>query len=375
MFYHIESIIVSGKGRWFKNADVITTVLILNKRESINEINLDEITNFVTAKEDLSDKNVNVQEIIENIIVEKATTNTSIQKYKTQELFNSGVTWSSLFSDVSWLDKIDDKLILANSLFDINRGERRGWDAMFYPEKNHTINNSYIKPVLKSSREINGLITSADSEAFCCNKDISELKALNHNETLNWINKFKHEVNGKGKPLPDVLKRSGCYWYEMKDETMADFVASMNFDKRLFIAKLDKRSFVNQRLTRFTVKNKNLDLDLIHALLNSSLGVFFIESIGFGRGLGALDLSSTRMKSNLKMLNPKLLTDKQKNDIKLKFKPLKNRVIYPILDELKLEDRKDFDDEVLNAFGIINYKEQIEDSLKTLYSIRMNVKS
>ena len=82
----------------------------------------------------------------------------------------------------------------------------------------------------------------------------------------------------------------------MKNSTMADLVASMNFDKRIFIAKLDKKSFVNQRLTRFTAKNKNIDIDLSCALLNSTLGIFFIESIGFGRGLGVLDLSSTRMK-------------------------------------------------------------------------------
>ena len=368
-FYHIESIIISGKGRWFKNADVATTILILNKRESINEISPDEITNFITTKEDLSSQDIDIQEIIDNILVDNPTKNILTQKYQTQNLFNLEIAWNSLFSDVSWLLKIQNKLIFANILFDINRGERRGWDAMFYPENNN-IEKNYIKPVLKSSREIDNLITSAKSEAFCCNKDISELKKLKHTRALKWIKKFEYEVNGKGKSLPEVLKRSGCYWYEMKDETMADFVASMNFDKRIFIAKLDKRSFVNQRLTRFTAKNKNLDFDLMHALLNSTLGVFFIESIGFGRGLGALDLSSTRMKNNLKILNPELLLDKQKEEIKEKFNALKKRNILSILEELKLKDREDFDNTVLSSFGIIKYKNQIDKSLKILYEIR-----
>lgn len=374
-FYHIENVIISGKGRWFKNADVITTIIIANKRNSIKDINPDENTNFITINSDLNiAKDCDIQEIIENIIANIQNENISFQKYKTQNLFDLGISWNSLFSDISWVSKIKSKLIPANKLFDINRGERRGWDPMFYPESNHDIENIYIRPVLKSSREIENLTTTAESEAFCCSKSVKELGALGHDNTLSWIKKFEHEVNEKGKPLPKVLERSGCYWYEMKDTTMADFVASMNFDKRIFIAKLNKRSFVNQRLTRFTVKDDNLDLELVHALLNSVLGIFFIESIGFGRGLGALDLSSTRMKKNLKMLNPDLLSNKQKQSIKIKFGKLKNRKILPILKELKSADRIDFDNVVFESFGIQAYKDQIIDSLKTLYEIRMNIR-
>lgn len=374
-FYYIEKVIISGKGRWFKDADVITTIIIANKRNSIDDINPDENTNFITINSDLnSAKDCDIQEIIENIIASIPNKNISFQKYKTQSLFDLSISWSSLFSDISWVSKIKSKLIPANKLFDINRGERRGWDPMFYPENNHDIENIYIRPVLKSSREIENLITSAESEAFCCSKSVKELGALGHDNTLSWIKKFEHEVNKKGKPLPKVLERSGCYWYEMKDTTMADFVASINFDKKIFIAKLNKRSFVNQRLTRFTVKDGNLDLELVHALLNSVLGIFFIESIGFGRGLGALDLSSTRMKKNLKMLNPDLLSNKQKQSIKTKFGKLKNRKLLPILEELKSADRTDFDNVVFESFGIQEYKDQIIDSLKTLYEIRMNIR-
>lgn len=374
-FYHIENVIISGKGRWFKNADVITTIIIANKRNSIEDINPDENTNFITIKSDLNiAKDCDIQEIIENIIANIPNDKISFQKYKTQSLFDLGISWNSLFSDISWVSKIESKLIHANKLFDINRGERRGWDPMFYPESNHDIENIYIRPVLKSSREIENLTTTSESEAFCCSKSVKELGALGHNNTLSWIKKFEHEVNEKGKPLPKVLERSGCYWYEMKDTTMADFVASMNFDKRIFIAKLNKRSFVNQRLTRFTVKDDNLDLELVHALLNSVLGIFFIESIGFGRALGALDLSSTRMKKNLKMLNPDLLSNKQKQSIKIKFGKLKNRKILPILEELKSADRTDFDNVVFESFGIQAYKDQIIGSLKTLYEIRVNIR-
>ncbi|MBU1321255.1 MAG: N-6 DNA methylase [Nanoarchaeota archaeon] len=65
-FYHIENVIISGKGRWFKNVDVITTIIIANKRNSIEDINPDENTNFITINSDLNiAKDYDIQEIIE----------------------------------------------------------------------------------------------------------------------------------------------------------------------------------------------------------------------------------------------------------------------------------------------------------------------
>ncbi len=87
------------------------------------------------------------------------------------------------------------------------------------------------------------------------------------------------------------------HWYEMSTENMADFVANVNYDKSLFIAKFENRSFIDQRMIGFSVKdeyqqeNKTLYL----ALLNSTVSLFLIESFGFGRGLGALDLRATKI--------------------------------------------------------------------------------
>lgn len=373
-FYHIESVIISGKGRWFQNTDIVTTILILNKRDLTNVTNSKEETKFITVITDLKNKNDNeIDKITENIIANVKSKNIRMQKYKTRDLFSFSINWNALFSDISWLSEIQNKLIPVNILFNINRGERRGWDAMFYPESQHGIEEAYIKPVLKNSKEIKMLIAKAESEAFCCNKTVEELKILKHSGVLNWIKKFEHEFNAKGKPLPDVLKRGGCQWYEMNDYAMADLVAGINFGKRIFIARLNKRSFVNQRLTMFSAKNNALDIDLMHALLNSILGIFFIESIGFGRGLGALDLSSSRIKKNLKMLNPDLLSNGQTENIKLKFENLKKRIILPLTEELESKDRIEFDDTIFESFGILPYKNKIIKSLKVLYEIRTSV--
>jgi sulfur carrier protein ThiS len=285
---------------------------------------------------------------------------------------NISLNWNTLFTDISWLDELSDKVIYVNELFDINRGERRGWNAMFYPEKGHGIESEYIESILRTPRHIKTLIAHADTDAFCCSKSIKELKGLTHNGALSWINKFEYQLNNdknNPKPLPEVLNKPNSYWYEMNNSTMADLVASMNFDKRMFIAKLNKKSFVDQRLTRFTAKKK-MDIDLIHALLNSLIGIFFIESLGFGRGLGALDLSSTRMRKYLKVLNLGLLTVEQINIIKKKFILVRDREIKNILQEFKEEDRVDFDNTVLEAFGLLHLKDRIIDSFLYLFKMR-----
>ena len=78
------------------------------------------------------------------------------------------------------------------------------------------------------------------------------------------------------------------------------------------------------------------------------------------------------MKKGLYMLNPDLLSEKQIYAIKGKFSELNNRKILPILKELENKDRQELDDLIFKAFSIYEYKDQIINSLKTLYKIRMN---
>ena len=283
------------------------------------------------------------------------------------------VGWSSLFSDINWVTSIQDKLIKVSKLFEINRGERRGWDEMFFPKEYSKIESEFIKPVLKSSKNVTGYIAEPEGKAFCCSVSIEELKLSSKDGALEWISRFKNGFNTDGKPLIESLKRSNHFWYEMKPETLADFVITMNPDKKLFIARMSERSFVNQRLIRFTSK-ESVDLDICHALLNSTLGMFFIETSGFGRGLGALDLNSTKLKKGLSMLNPELLDEESKENIVQKFRVVMLRGLKAVPDELSSSDRQALDKAILTAYGLEGLKEKIYKSLLEIYSIRQAVK-
>ena len=372
-FYKLDYVLTSSTGRWFQNADVVTNIVILTKREFlIDKLPNTEKTKFITISHDfLDDSNhENIREIYQNIITNTLDKRFKVEEYSTEEILSEPLNWNTLFSDISWIKQINKKLIFCSTLFEIKRGARRGWDDMFYPSSNHGIEQDFIKPVLKSSRDIDSLTSIAESEAFCCSLSIEELSQKGNTGAIAWINKFKYGFNEVGKPLPEVLKIKNGYWYTMHDTEMADFVTSVNPDKRIFISRLNEKSFVNQRLIRFTSLKSDTDLELSHALLNNLMGIFFIEALGFGRGLGALDLSSNRMKKYFRMLNPSLLTDSQIKEIKNKFALFKNRDVQNIRIELNDSIRKDFDLTVLKAYEIEHLYDSIKSSFLFLFNMR-----
>jgi hypothetical protein len=378
-YFKILRVVISGSGRWFSNSDVVTTILVLEKNRSNSQS--DFKTDFITINSKIEEWNTD--KITISILSNSKTNITSLpiskHSYNKQQIStfeDVGIGWPALFVDLDWVSALKDMLTPVNTLFNINRGERRGWDALFYPNTGHRIEPEYIKPVLLSSRDIQGLIAYADRDAFCCSNSISDLKITGKKGALRWIRLFETINNTSGSPLTEVLKRSNHYWYEMKPDTLADFVISMNPDKRLFVAKLDKRSFVNQRLIRFSVKaNCDVNVDLVHALLNSIVGLFLLESAGFGRGLAALDLNATKLSKSLHVINPALLSRKSISMIMKTFRPLTKRKIEELPNELGNSDRQCFDKAVLRALGLEDRIDDIYRAFLNLYNIRQAVRN
>lgn len=114
---------------------------------------------------------------------------------------------------------------------------------------------------------------------------------------------------------------------------------------------------------------------LLLALLNSVLSMFFIESFGFGRGLGALDLRATKFERDFKLLNFELLSGEQKQNIINAFQPIANRNRLPLEQEVEQADRVNFERVLFESFEIFEYYEEIKSSLLHLYKIRFAVKT
>jgi type I restriction-modification system DNA methylase subunit len=377
-FFKIELVVISGKGKWFDNADVVTTILVASTKDPQTPTSNDSEISFCTLNEELQEVD-DIRTLSDNIIVNTESENLTINRYSLAQI-NSfedfGIPWSGYFSNLSWVENVRDSFINTSDFFDFTRGERRGWNAMFYPDSGHGIENEYIKPVLKNLRNTASLTSVTNKEAFCCSRSIEELQELGHTGAINWIRSFENQNNNSGIPLTESLSKPNMFWYEMKTDNMADFVANVNYDRSLFISKLENRSFIDQRLIGLSVKNEFQDVNkiLYLALLNCTASLFLIESFGFGRGLGALDLRATKFERDFKILNPNILTDEQKLQIVELFRPMMQRNRLPLEQELESADRIAFENALMEIYGISEYYEPIKNSLKQLYRIRFAVK-
>lgn len=370
-YYHLKSVITSGAGRWFQNSKVVTNILIMEKKEDSEQE--DNPINFVVLTrplEELSEPesiNIAAAQIQLSCSLDDTMMIRSVAYEKIKQFRTYGLGGNAQFVDCDWILKLP--LIPISKLFQIRRGERRGWDKMFYPAASHGIEKEYIRPVLKNPKEISRYNTIALSDAFCCSLSVEELRRLEHTGALNWIQNFENGLNNKGKLLKDVLAQPGRFWYEMSTDALADLVMPINFGNRLFISRICPASFVNQRLISFKA-NYGVDIGLCHALLNSAVSLFMIEGMGFGRGEGVLDLNKNRIEEFMHILDPDKLDMKQAELIKTAFAPLMQRDLLEIADELEQIDRLHFDTAVIQAFKIDIPLEQIYENLTSLISIR-----
>ena len=334
--------------------------------------------NFWLINKDISKLEIKEKETIINSIVlgeEIDKEIASVKNYSVEtieKITGTGITLNALFHDVSWLDQMKDCLIPVEDLLIVKRGERRGWNALFYPPINNEIEEQYIKPVLKNPALLKSYTAQTDIVAFCCHSSKEELRQLGHIGALRWIEKFENIRNGTGKLLPEALRRSGIFWYEMDDATKADFVTALTPDKRLFVSMFNESTFVDQRFTRMLMKNNSITKELLHALLNSLYGMFAIEAIGFGRGSGVLDASSSKLKK-MYMINPNIISDKDARDIVMLFNKIKKRNVMDIEDELVDDTREKFDRKVLQSIGHEELYEAIKKSLLSMQHTRHTV--
>ncbi len=369
--YALKQVHISGQGRWFQNADVVTTILILQKTKTLNKK-----TQFFVWKKDLTTiaENTQVQDVIVNSALTGKVMNPDVVEMSEydlstiQNLHNMNLSYNSLFHEVSWLLNIEKVLCPLEKNFKVIRGSRRGWDKLFFPTDKNSIEEEFLRPALFNARNIDTLIATPDREAFCCSKSEEELMS-DYPGAWKWIKRFEGLKNGNGKPLTEVLSTNQLSWYEMLPNEVVPIFTIMNPDARIFFGCFEKPSFINQRLIGFKPKNDKVDIELCHALLNTILMKFFIEAVGFGRGLGVLDINKDSIAS-CSMLNPDKLGSPKKEIIKNAFKKILNKKIETIESELTDPDWISFNKIVLEAYGIESYYDKIVKSLLSLRKIR-----
>lgn len=386
--FQIKYIVKSNAEHWFKDSKVSTIFISLEKGTS------KEPTKFITVNEKLEtlfkDKtlqrfedfytevdncnnskntNWNEDEQFKNVFhkTDKSITVSIVEQSHLLKSLASQENWATYFVSQNPLGVFEKKLINPfPSIYDTGRGTRTGWDEMHIisneENKSLKIEKDFLLPILKTSQELKTVAYSNKSEynLFVCNVDEKTLKSKFPN-AYKHIKKFETTTNKTGIALPEVLKTRKPFWYSLAPEQSANIFISINPSQRLFFSFSKSPLYLNQRLVAIRVKKK--DIEIVSALLNSIVSLLIVELNGVSRNLGALDLNADFFKTKMKIFDPSLLTDKQKENILGKFETLNKRQIQDYENEYKQKDRIAFDEEILKSYGFKT------DTLPLLYSI------
>lgn len=386
--FHIKYVVKSNAEHWFKDSKVSTIFITLEKGTS------KESTKFITVNEKLetlfkgkslqpfedfyteidncnNPKNTNWKEDSQfKNVFHKTDGTITVSFVEQSHLLNSLASqenWATFFVSQNPLNVFAKKLINPFlTIYDTGRGTRTGWDEMHIisndENKSLKIEKEFLLPILKTSQELKTIAYNNKSEynLFVCKEDEKTLKAKSPN-AYKHIKKFEATTNKKGIALPEVLKTRKPFWYSLAPEESANIFISINPSQRLFFSFSKSPLYLNQRLVAIRVKKK--DVEIVSALLNSIVSLLIVELNGVSRNLGALDLNADFFKTKMKMFDPSLLSDKQKESILTKFETLSKRQIQDYENEYKQKDRIAFDEAVLKAYGFKT------DILPQLYSL------
>lgn len=375
MYYNVDCIVVSGCGKWFDNADVITVMIFLTKKDKIALPDNDKEIYFGLTVKRISDwTDDDIEKMSRAILLKKSSANIiRFRKYRYSEISAyeaMNISLNSLFYNVDWLSKLKSKLCPITDYFEVFRGMKTAQDEIFYLKTGEEVDKEYIGAVFKSAKNTSTLIAAADTKAFVCDKSEDELRQLGHTRTLKWIEKYKGHLN---KSLPNKEE----FWRNIADNVFSGsynvrLFTGMNPEQRIFYGLLDEPSMINQRAIGF-LPNEDVNLELCHALLNSIIGVFYTEAIGFPKGLGALDNCAQNIKK-MYILDFKSISEVQIQSILLAFKPLLERKIKTTIDEYQQPDRLAFEKVVAECFGYEKYLDEIVNCVIEMQHVRLSVK-
>jgi hypothetical protein len=287
------------------------------------------------------------------------------------DILKMNIALNSCFYDVEWLQAIKSALCPVTDLFDVFRGMKTGQDDIYYLHSENAVDKEYVGRVFKSAKSAEYLTAQPDTYSFVCDKTITELSALGHGKTLDWIDRFKDHIN-QSVPNKDT------FWMNLSGGRLSGSVkvrlfTGMNPERRLFYGLLDEPAQINQRAIGFMPLPNDVNLELCHALLNSVIGMFYTEATGFPKGLGALDNRAENTKK-IMMLDPRRLSASDAGKILKAFEPLLNRKIMTTLDEYNQTDRLNFEHVVAECFGFTDLFERVKDSVLDMQKVRLSVK-
>lgn len=259
------------------------------------------------------------------------------------------------------------KVCLLGEIASILRGGLTRINEFFHvtPEtaKEYGIEDEYLWPLIKSPKDTKTIkVDPADLtlRIFVCRRSKAELKKLRHKGALKYIEWGEQQTyttgTFKGQKWPEgtwVAKREPGWWALPSNEVqLAQVFFSMAFGER-HIHRYCPSPLVADNRLYFLAPDKKITTEQLAAALNSSIASLTLEATGrVSMGDGALEMKVEDAREYLPVPDLRPLSAAMKKKIGKSFHPLLNRDMHPVLDEVKQEDRKPLDVEILTAIGL-----------------------
>lgn len=386
--FHLEYLVVSGEGRWFHNADVVTTLMVLTPKSSGNE-DQERRTRVVRVTAPIDQWSTDDIEQLasylltgDKILHDEAFADVAfVSERDLRRLSELGISWAAAGLGPGIIDSLVNFTVPASSLLSVSRGMRPGGEGMVFLQvgsaEARSIESDCLRPLVhQPARTFTVPLASPVVHkhfVFATDSSIEELLEKQCFGAAEHIRRFENSLNKNGRPYQDAMKGKP-YWYSVSTNSCGDFLCTMNPDQVLsFYRAPQYECSYGQRILSWTVLN-DADKELIFAALNSSLSFWWQEFTGFPRGLGALDRTPTRMSRFFRIPDLTSLAPDSKTDVLEKFHALERRAPLALDAEFKQQDRLEFETALYRALGILEVMPFVQRSLLDSVSARRSVK-
>jgi hypothetical protein len=279
----------------------------------------------------------------------------------------TGDVWGGKYlraPDIYWkmIELGGDKLEYIYKVADVRFGIKTGVDDYFFLSSDDVIKwniePEYLIPILKTAKDsktISVSIHDLKTSLFYCSKNKAELKGTNALKYIDWgeSNNYHKIQSVKGRKL----------WYNVGQKQPADGILLRRIGERYVVFE-GNGVLENCVLFGITRKTEVIDKDVFLAILNSTITRLIIETLS-SQLTGAQTVSDTNVYiiKKIPIVNPLLLNENQKSQIKQLYNQMKLRPILPFREEVNMPDRIESDKILMEAIGLSG-----KDDLEELYN-------
>lgn len=375
---HIKMVLDNQAKRSFAQADVNTVIALFSSPDDHRDSALDKTARFVMFK-------VPFEHILSPIIfdeIEAATDRKSTPEYRTcpisqNALLEGGWEWPDDVSEemkrrfgrtlkgskyggnkwggkylrmpesmISLFKRLGGELVPLKLLLSYDYGLKPGVVDFFYLDevriKEFKIERQFLRPIINSSRYINGYIAKPNAFVFWCHYPVNKLRGTGAIKYIEWGEEQKyHKVTS--------VKGHRPFWYSLNSEP-ADCILLQFWDRRFWTPRINTEALASNNF--YCGRLTHSCDDVVLAMLNSV--IFFLQIECYGRtnqGLGVLTTYGPDF-ATIRMPLPDSLDSLHRHNLVEAYKALCMLEVVPINDDVKRSERRELDVSLLKGIGI-----------------------